>query len=176
MSDDLIHVIDDALPKEVANRIERMLKHSDFPWYWGTVFYSGQDATSNDTLDDGCEELDNSQLCHIFHNGKSFEGDYANKLQALYDLLQIKAFVRVKANLVPKRDRIFRHGFHYDQSFLCKVAVYYVNNTNGYTEFENGKKVYGVKNRLVIFPSNMKHSGSTCTNAKARFVINFNFF
>lgn len=176
MSEDLIQVIDDALPKHSANQIERMMNNPDFPWNWGTVYYNGPQATSNDILEDGCDELDNFQLCHIFHDGKSFEGDYYNKLQSLYDLLQIKAFVRVKANLVPRRDRIIRHGYHYDQSFLCKVAVYYVNNTDGYTEFECGKKVYGVKNRLVIFPSNMKHSGTTCTNAKARFVINFNFF
>jgi len=176
MAEDLIEIIDDALPNHVANKLEQLFFNSDLPWTFGTVNYSASDATEDEIILNGCDELDNLQLVHLFHDGKGFTGGYNKHLQPLYDLLQIKAFVRVKANLVPRRERIIRHGYHYDQAFFCKVAVYYVNTNDGYTEFENGRKVYSKKNRLVIFPSNMKHSGTTCTNTKARFVINFNFF
>jgi len=52
----------------------------------------------------------------------------------------------------------------------------YVNTNNGYTKFEDGTKVESVANRLVTFPANMKHKGTSCTDEKIRVVINFNYF
>jgi hypothetical protein len=57
----------------------------------------------------------------------------------------------------------------------CTTAIYYANTCDGYTEFEDGTIVESVQNRFVAFPSRMKHTGTTCTNAKSRVVINFNY-
>ena len=51
-----------------------------------------------------------------------------------------------------------------------------MNTNNGYTFFENGKKVLSKENTAVEFNSNIKHSGTTCTNAKCRVVMNLNYF
>ena len=56
------------------------------------------------------------------------------------------------------------------------TSIFYVNTNNGYTKFEDGTKVESVANRMVIFPSNMKHIGTSCTDEKTRVVINFNYF
>ena len=56
------------------------------------------------------------------------------------------------------------------------TAIYYVNSNNGYTEFEDGTKVDSVRNRLVTFPSSMKHRGVSQTDTRTRMVINFNWF
>ena len=74
-------------------------------------------------------------------------------------------------------DKIIRHGFHVDFSYVgSKTAIYYVNSNNGYTEFEDGTKIESIKNRIVIFPSNLKHTGTTCTDRKIRTIVNFNYF
>ena len=51
-----------------------------------------------------------------------------------------------------------------------------MNTNDGYTEFEDGTKVESVANRLVTFPANLKHTGTSCTDEKTRIVINFNYF
>ena len=56
------------------------------------------------------------------------------------------------------------------------TAILYVNSNNGYTLFEDGTKVESVENRIVLFDSNLRHTGTTCTEEKVRIVVNFNFF
>jgi hypothetical protein len=55
------------------------------------------------------------------------------------------------------------------------TAIYYVNDNNGSTKFEDGDSIDSVANRLVIFPSNLRHSGTRCTDQQRRIVINFNY-
>ena len=55
------------------------------------------------------------------------------------------------------------------------TAIFYVNSNNGYTEFENGAIVESEENRMVVFPAEMKHRGTSCTDKKIRVVINFNY-
>ena len=56
------------------------------------------------------------------------------------------------------------------------TSIYYVNTNNGYTKFETGEIVESVENRMVTFPSNIRHTGSSCSDEKIRVVINFNYF
>ncbi len=57
-----------------------------------------------------------------------------------------------------------------------KTSIFYVNTNNGYTKFEDGTIVESVANRMVIFPANIKHTGTTCSDEKRRVVINFNYY
>ena len=57
-----------------------------------------------------------------------------------------------------------------------KTAVFYCNDNNGYTFFQNGKKVSSKANRIVIFDGHQKHCGVDCTDENVRVVINFNYF
>ena len=36
--------------------------------------------------------------------------------------------------------------------------------------------MYSKENRIVIFDNNKRHSGTTCTNQLARYVLNINFY
>ena len=57
-----------------------------------------------------------------------------------------------------------------------KTSIFYVNTNNGYTLFEDGTKVESVANRMLTFPTNMKHTGTSCTDSQTRIVINFNYY
>ena len=78
--------------------------------------------------------------------------------------------------------RVYKDGVEIDsggQNKLLKqstTSIFYMNTNNGYTKFEDGTKIESVANRLVSFPSNMKHKGTSCTDEKTRVVINFNHF
>ena len=61
-------------------------------------------------------------------------------------------------------------------SFLHLVAIYYLNTCDGYTYFKGGTKVESIANRIIIFPSEVWHGGTSVTNADRRVVINFNYY
>ena len=98
----------------------------------------------------------------------------------MYPLIQkiprLSSLVRIKANLNPRNSKVFTHGFHIDMTFKCTTGIYYINTNNGYTEFEDGTKIESIRNRFISFPSDMKHTGSTCSDKKMRLLINFNYF
>ena len=58
---------------------------------------------------------------------------------------------------------------------IWTTAVFYINTNNGYTEFEDGTRSESIANRMVTFPANLKHRGTTCSDEKTRIVINFNY-
>ena len=91
------------------------------------------------------------------------------------------AILRIKANLSTRTPHIVENKFHTDiggidsQLNQWTTSVFYVNTNDGYTEFENGTRVESVANRLVSFPADMEHRGTSCTNENIRVVINFNY-
>ena len=85
----------------------------------------------------------------------------------------VKDGVGVKANLNVRTKEPELYGMHSDCADKT-TAIFYVNTNNGYTKFETGDIVESVANRVVIFDSNIKHTGVSCTDEKRRVVINFN--
>ena len=99
------------------------------------------------------------------------------------ELIQPVSLWRIKANLLTRTPNIVKNAFHVDMSYASEeklkqwtTSIFYVNTNNGYTKFEDGTKVECVANRMVTFPANMKHGGTSCTDKRIRVVINFNYF
>ena len=86
----------------------------------------------------------------------------------------MKKLTRIKANLNPRTLFNIKAGYHYDYKDIM-TAVYYINTNNGWTTFKKGGRVKSVANRIVVFDSNLLHSGVSCTNEKIRMVVNFNY-
>jgi hypothetical protein len=89
---------------------------------------------------------------------------------------EMKALVRVKANLYPSTSKIVEHEFHVDYTFKHKGAIFSVNTCDGYTKLGDGTKIESVENRLLLFDSSKNHASTTCTNSNVRVNINFNYF
>lgn len=167
----MIKVFDNLLHKKESNLLLNILISDVFPWHYGTKVVRSEDSS--------CNELDDYQFCNvIYDNMKPNSVDGFNLVTPILDkaILRIVSLIRIKANLLPRRDRIIKHGLHTDVLYPCTTGIYYANSCNGYTEFEDGTIVESVQNRFVTFPSTMKHTGTTCTDAKSRVVINFNYF
>ena len=110
---------------------------------------------------------------------------YNEILKPIYSSLKIKALIKVKANYLWKTDKIIEHGFHTDGAKHIikdnnpdwKTAIFYINTNNGYTKFNIDNKIVKSKaNRVVIFPANVKHTGTTCTDKNERIVLNINYY
>jgi hypothetical protein len=153
-----IKVIDNFLSDEEFNEVFSMIADSEFPWFYGLVV-SGSKYT---------------QFTHCFyqHDEPTY---YYPRMKFFRDKLKMKSLVRIKANLNPRTETLNEHDYHIDFTNM-KTAVFYLNTCNGYTKFKTGEKVDSVKNRIVIFDSNLEHTGTSCTDTHARLVINFNYF
>ena len=166
----MIQVYDDFLDQQAFQFINYHMMGQEFPWRHGTVM--------NPEVDDMlCDEIDNIQFCNWIYRDFEPKGQEFSIVQPIISdpRLQMCSIHRIKANLTLRTPEIIKHGFHRDGTGAFMVAIYYVNSNDGYTQFQDGTKVESIENRLVVFDSSISHTGSTCTNAKVRCVINFNY-
>jgi hypothetical protein len=159
-----VEVIDNFLPNSQFQSIERILMGDLIPWYYNPYIVHKGDGKS--------------QFTHVFFNdappwnGKKSE--YFNLWIPCIQKLKCYSLNRIKANLT-QRTVFHRKTKHHIDIKDMFTAIFYINTCNGYTRFKKGSNVKSVSNRMVIFDSNLQHSGVTCTNGKVRVVVNFNF-
>lgn len=157
-------VFDNFLPRDEFENIQSIMMDTYFPWYWNDWTIKSGD--------------DKPQLTHTFHalsppwNGR--KSDYYPLFDNVQVKLGVKKLYRIKSNLTYKTFFNKKAGYHID-TLNKKTAILYVNTNNGGTKFKNGKFVKSLENRVVVFDSNMEHTGVTCTNQQRRIVVNFNY-
>ncbi len=164
-----LQVIDNFLDSDSFAKISSFLMSCYFPWYYKDSVIGGDTSK-------------HYQFTHNFYGEFTYRpcSDYFQYVTPVINSLTPYAIVRIKANLLPRTERHIEHGYHIDvqdsKKHLIKTAILYVNTNNGYTKFEDGTKIESVANRMVIFDSAYRHTGSTCTDQKSRVVINFNYY
>ena len=166
-----VEVYDDFLEEEQFRWVQREMLGSSFNWKLASVLNPEIDNLS-------CSDLENIQFSNWMYHGLEPGGlEYGIVQNIVGDpRLGITALVRIKANLTMRTSKVITHGFHKDGESHHTSAIYYVNSNDGYTEFEDGTQIESVENRLLVFDSQISHTGSTCTNARVRCVINFNYY
>ena len=164
-------VIDNFLEDGPFEQLQMLMMGKNFTW-----FYSPHKVYSKHKKDSiEQNQLYNFQFFHPFYNRLNIRSNYYDQLKPLMSKIDPIFIHRIKANCTPYTEKIRDFDMHTDVGIKCKTAVYYINTNNGYTKFKDGSKVDSVANRIVIFPSHMKHSGSTCSDEKVRVVINLNY-
>lgn len=130
-------------------------------------------------------ENDRGQFIHMFYDANI--GILSNTFQDLNPIIENLSMIfggesrsiilyRIKANLNPRESDNYQLGdYHVDFDFNCKTGIYYLNTNNGYTKFSDGTIINSVANRMVVFNSDMKHVGFTCSDEKCRLLMNINF-
>ena len=121
------------------------------------------------------------QFTHtVYINNVPISSLYESHFYPILEALNVHTLIRIKANLNPRLTEPFYSSFHTDILGLdvedFTTAIFYINTNNGYTELEDGTKIESVANRLVTFPSNVRHRGVTQTDEQTRILINFNYF
>lgn len=160
----------DVLSKEHHQFIYKTMTSDTFTWNYHDHVV--------DTTQFDAEAKHQIQFVHKFHEVSNIltNPNYWQMLFPIFEVIQPHTFIRVKANNIPGNEKIITHGMHSDTGIpLSYTAIYYVNTNNGFTEFADGDKINSVENSMVVFPSYMHHTGSTCSDARARFNININF-
>jgi len=165
-----MQIIDGFLNETDYGEIHRLLTSYDFHWNFADfVIFDKQD-------------LEIWQLEHVFYKDNMPSSLFFNliKTHLINNIPDMATLIRVKANLNPNTGKqlmkdMFHTDFPIDDKDYIKTAIFYLESNNGYTLFENGKKVESVGNRLVIFNKNQRHTGVEATDVKKRIVVNINY-
>ena len=158
-----IEIIDNLLPLEKFMFLKKLL--SDIPWQL------------NDSLIDDDTKADDPRcfyFTHMFlfkHIEKSI---HFNIIVPILEFLNPKVLIRAKANLYTYTETLFEHGEHIDTPYECKNAIFYLDNSNGFTRVGN-QIIESRENRIALMPT-MMHNSTNCSNSKFRMTINFNYF
>tara|TARA_R100000988_G_C3850031_1_gene94499 strand:+ start:14 stop:502 length:489 start_codon:yes stop_codon:yes gene_type:complete len=152
------------LPKKVFQTLKNNMMGDYFPWYF------------HHFINDKNDKKTNFQFTFIFirDGNEKCWGKWLDIIKPVLKNIKHKKMNRVKANLLTRTDKIIQHRYHTDQD-KGTTGILYLNNCNGYTKFENGKKIISEENKYVEFDSSLRHTGSSCTDEQRRVVINFNY-
>ena len=161
---------DNFLDQKDFDKLQRIIMGEQFVWFY------------NDSIDYETD-LDKFQFIHSFYKNFAPYSTSIDQLNPIMKKINPLSLVRIKANLLTRTPNIVENIFHVDIDDMSKekqkqltTSIFYMNTNNGYTKFEDGTKVESVANRMVTFPANMKHTGTSCTDEKTRIIINFNYF
>ena len=167
---------DNFLPENEFKELQELITSDKLPWYRINSIVSDKDPVFEDGSDAGIYQ---GQFVHIFYNGHEPKSPFYKDIAPLLKKIKPKAIVRIKANLLTATPNRVISGLHTDLQNTwdnLKTAVFYINTNNGSTLFKDGTEIESIANRLVIFKSNLEHTSVSCTDQKARYVINLNYY
>lgn len=162
-----IKVFDNYLNEDEFNKIKNIFIDNDkFPWYY----------TSKIAYDNEIKEADKFQFFNLmYREDVGIKSTFYSDITSLVDKINPSKMLRVKANLGTRTPVHIEGGMHTDSKMKHTTAIFYLNTNNGYTKFEDGTIVKSVANRLVVFNSDLLHSGFSQTDENVRCVINLNY-
>ena len=158
----MFKIINNFINKEEHLIIKNALESNNFPWYL------------NKNSVKGVKNKFDFHFGHNFYLNNNVTSDFFNLLNPIIKQLKVNSLIRIKGNLTLGTNKQIESAPHIDQTFDCKVALYYLGTNNGLTTIEK-EKVESLENRIVLFKSNVKHYSTTCTDQPRRITLNFNY-
>ncbi len=164
----MLKILDNFLPQDTFEPIHNKFMGSSFPWFYNTSIAKHKTG------------LDQFQFVHDFFTLKNPyldrpKSDYCKLIRPILFKLQPNLLLRVKANLRPRTSNHIFSDMHTDLDMGQTTAIFYLNNSNGWTQFEDGTKVDSIANRMLIFSGDKLHCGTSPTDQNARVVLNINY-
>lgn len=156
-------IVNDFLEKFFFEELKELIFSKDINWY----------------LEDHMTTNDDYFFLHSFFSRYMIRSiHYEKYIIPIIKELKFKAISEVRANLMLKKEKIYKSNFHTDKFFNCTTAILYMNNCNGCTIFDQKEqfKVDCIENTVAIFDSSIEHCALSQTDTLKRIVINFNGF
>ena len=180
-------IYDNCMPDKQFLMLKSILMSENFPWYYNhdiVPFTSPIHPVYRAPIE-GYDNDDVSQYVHgFFRQGDYAWSSYTEAIKSILDLINPKAWIRVKANLGCKATKHLVSGWHYDLANPVSQQPYnnsisaqlHINTNNGYTLLDTGDKVESVENRLLLHSNDILHTGINQTDTNIRVLLSFNFF
>ena len=173
----MVTIIDDFIEPELHKWMcGGIIENKYFPWYFQPVTVGKPENLKKSIYPTYTEPQYNYN--HLMHSEEGEVSSWTYLVQPIIDKLGGSDRIsRLKVNSVIKQPEPKVHGWHRDQPEEdIKIAIYYLNTTNGYTLLEDGTQIDSVANRLVKFSNNMLHTCVSQTDTQRRVVVNINYY
>ena len=166
-------IIADFISEDDLVKIEQnVLQASIFKAYESTAFQES---------DDVYDVMMNRVFFSPFYDSRTkpiCDQEYLPYFYPIIDRIpDLKVLLRVSLNLTFATPEPNVSQFHIDNYIQNSFTnIFYLNSNNGGTKFEkSGDVVQSQRNRLVMFPSFLKHAAVNTTDTKLRWVLNINY-
>lgn len=160
-----VQIIDNVLPEDDYNKIAKIVNGDQFPWKF----------CPTTTGDEVGRDFD-FQFVHPLFVCCKCVSPYWDEFDPVIEHLKIGGIIRAKLNLQTQTHVHMEGGYHTDTRMEHLTSVMYFDDSNGYTKFEEtGQEVQSKANRLLTFPSHMRHTGVSQTDQQKRVVLNLNW-
>jgi hypothetical protein len=158
-------ICDNFISEKDLSNIYDIITGVNFPWYF------------QEKINTKHSKKDQSfYFTHLLFVDNKINSDIFNLFLPIISKLNAKSLIRVKVNCYPCTEKIQENEPHTDYDYDHKGLVYYFNTCDGYTKLSDNIKVDSISNRALFFNPALPHQSTTCTNAKARFNMNINYF
>tara|TARA_B100000965_G_scaffold405985_1_gene442287 strand:- start:13286 stop:13825 length:540 start_codon:yes stop_codon:yes gene_type:complete len=179
-----MNIIQDFLPKDYFDHIYHEISGCNFPWLYQANVGLPLEKSSKESKED------HFYFVHRLYENFIPESSFFETLTPLLENLKVRSLLRARVLMYVNQGKQIIHDRHIDYPFDHTAALIYMNDCNGFTEFEipedsqlnNGKlatkieRVGSVANTLVTFNGSVEHSSSNCTDEKHRLVLAINYF
>jgi hypothetical protein len=159
-------IINNFLPKDIFADFKNLLMSNTLAWYWLPHMTEGG-------------KKDNYFFNHCFFSKNKVQSSFYDPyIIPILKLLNCKAVIEIRANLMLKKEQQYFSEYHIDNNFKCNTAIFYINNCNGYTLLDEDKKIKinCEENKILVFNSNISHCAASQTDEDRRIVVNMNYF
>lgn len=173
-----LKIVNNLLPNEYKNEIQRILLGMHFPWFWCEQTVEKEDGLQQNIF----------QLAHLFYVDNQINSAHFGLIEPMLQYIQketnvkAKNIFRIKANLLPRQiyngeDVI--NAIHMDvDNDNYTSCIYYLHDVDGdinmYDKNYNVVDSYSPKeNSLVYFNSRILHGTKPPIQTKRRVCINF---
>jgi len=182
-----IKIEDNFLRQEDFNTLQEIIMRNTLHWEFSYKYYALLESEWSTAVrhppKSHEDELDKFQFIHTFYENGQPASTFLKLLNPILEILHPISIWRIRANLLTRLPNIVENSFHTDMAANLSeekqkqwtTSIFYMNTNNGYTLFEDGTKVESVANRMLTFPANVKHTGTSCTNQQSRVLINFDY-
>ena len=158
-----LQIYDDYLDSDDFDKIAQVIMGNNIPWYYNTGVVEPNEKTF--------------QFCHEVYNEHCPRSDVYGNIFPLLNRINPAAIDRIKINCQPRTDTIHVNKMHVDAyDKRTYSGILYINDNDGYTEFEDGQIVQSKANRFITWPSYIRHRGTTCTDQHTRVLINLVYY
>jgi len=166
------YLYDNFLGAQTFHELQEYVMSENFPWYYqnGKVMANPENE----------EDFRFGHLVYHPCNGlvTNLGYDLYNLIAPIINTCDAGAVTRVKLNSDIRSEEPYYSDFHTDNNWSesqnAWTGIFYLNNNNGYTEFETGYTIASEENRLLLFRSHLKHRGVSQTDTSRRIVLNIN--
>lgn len=157
-------IIDNFLPKSDFRTLKNMILDAEFPWLYREV---KGDATGSI-----------KKYCNFEHQIYSQNipiSPFFESLSFICQKLECKSLLNMSCELNLCGESIIDKKISPIYPFPNTGAIFYLNNSNGYTVLEENIKIENLENRIVLFDASKEYIDTNCTDSTRKVTISLNY-